>query len=69
VELALHGGEDYELLAAVPSDAVEEARRVIVERFGTRLAEIGEITEGRDLVAVRGDRASPLEPRGWDHFA
>jgi thiamine-monophosphate kinase len=68
-DLALHGGEDYELLAAVPRDAVDDARRRIVERYGTRVTEIGEVTEGPDVVAVRGDREEPLEPKGWDHFA
>jgi thiamine-monophosphate kinase len=68
-DLALHGGEDYELLAALPPDAVGEARRRIVERFGTRLTEIGEIIEDRQVVAIRGQREEPLEPKGWDHFA
>ena len=68
-DLALHGGEDYELLAAVPRDAVDDARRRIVERYGTRVTEIGEVTEGLEVVAVRGDREEPLEPKGWDHFA
>jgi thiamine-monophosphate kinase len=69
VDLALHGGEDYELLAALPPGDVDEARRTVVERFGTRLTEIGAVVEGAGLVAVRGDREEPLEPRGWDHFA
>ncbi|MGH2764866.1 MAG: thiamine-phosphate kinase [Actinomycetota bacterium] len=68
LDLALHGGEDYELLAALPPDAVEEARRTIVERFGTRLTEIGEVVEGSGLVALRGELEEPLEPKGWDHF-
>jgi thiamine-monophosphate kinase len=69
LDLALHGGEDYELLAALPPEAVEGARRTLVERFGTRLTEIGSIVEGTGLVAVRGEVEEPLEPRGWDHFA
>ncbi len=69
VDLALHGGEDYELLAALPPQALERAGRSLVERFGTRLTEIGEITEGTGVVAVRGDAEEPLEPKGWDHFA
>lgn len=68
-ELALHGGEDYELLAALPPEAVDEARARIAERFGTRLTTIGEIVEGDGVVAVRGDEESALEPKGWDHFA
>jgi thiamine-monophosphate kinase len=69
LELALHGGEDYELLAALPPEAVEDAAAKIKERFGTTLASIGAVTE-RGFMAVGSDgRERPLEPRGWDHFA
>lgn len=70
VELALHGGEDYELLAALPAAAVDGALRDLGERYATSLAEIGELTDepGR-LVLVGADGAErELEPRGWDHF-
>jgi thiamine-monophosphate kinase len=67
--LALEGGEDYELLAALPAEAVSRAASKLAERFGTQLTEIGEIREGRGLVAVEADGTErPLEPRGWDHF-
>jgi thiamine-monophosphate kinase len=68
-DLALHGGEDYELLAALPPDSVDQARRDVVERYRTRLTTIGEVTEGAGMIAVRGDEESPLAPEGWDHFA
>jgi thiamine-monophosphate kinase len=69
VELALHGGEDYELLAALPPEAVEDARARLADRFGTPLAEIGEVVAGEGVVAVRPDgTTAPLEPGGWDHF-
>lgn len=68
--LALGGGEDYELLATLPPEAVEPAREALSERFGVRLSEIGRIVEGSGLVAVDAEgRGSPLEPLGWDHFA
>jgi thiamine-monophosphate kinase len=55
VDLALHGGEDYALLAASPA-AIEGFRRV------------GEVTPGRS-VALRGaDGDREIEPRGYDHF-
>jgi len=56
LDLALHGGEDYALVAAGPT-AIEGFRR------------IGEIRAGRGLVlrGVTGER--PIEPRGFDHFA
>jgi thiamine-monophosphate kinase len=67
--LALGGGEDYELVATIPEDAVAPAAATLRERFGTALTEIGDVREGDGLVAVDLDGAErPLEPRGWDHF-
>lgn len=66
---ALGGGEDYELLSALPDGAVDIARTELADAFGTPLAEIGVIAEGA-LVAVAGDGSErPLDPLGWDHFA
>jgi thiamine-monophosphate kinase len=68
-EMALHGGEDYELLAALPSHAVPQAQAALEERYGTALTDIGEITEGSLVLDLPDGRQEPLEPRGWDHFA
>jgi thiamine-monophosphate kinase len=69
IELALHGGEDYELLAALPPDRVEGAQRTMGERLGTALTVIGEVTEDSLLLDRGATGQEPLEPRGWDHFA
>jgi len=70
VELAVGGGEDYELLATIDLTDLERARGELDERFGTSLTDVGVITEGRGLVAVGVDgRETPLRPLGWDHFA
>lgn len=70
LDLALHGGEDYELLAAMPREAVEPAREALGDRFGTTLTEIGEVTAGPEIMAVSDDGSEgALEPKGWDHFA
>ena len=70
LQLALHGGEDYELLAALPPEAVGAARRTLAERFGTLLTEIGEFREGEGVAAVAPDGSeAPLPVGGWDHFA
>ncbi|HEX9410149.1 MAG TPA: thiamine-phosphate kinase [Actinomycetota bacterium] len=70
LDLALSGGEDYELLATLPAPAVSRAREQLGERFGTALTDIGEIREGEGLVAVDAEGTErPLEPKGWDHFA
>lgn len=69
LDLALHGGDDYELLAAIPPQAVEEAQRKLVDRFGTPLTVFGEVT-GEGFVAVAADGTErALEPRGWDSLA
>lgn len=68
---AIGGGEDYELLATLPSpEAVEGARREMGETFGVALTEIGWIVGGSRVKAVGADGGErPLEPAGWDHFA
>lgn len=69
LDLALSGGEDYELLATIDLTHVGRAREELDERFGVTLTEVGVIIED-GLVAVDAEgRQSPLEPKGWDHFA
>lgn len=70
LELALSGGEDYELLATMPPVAVAAALGELAETFGVALTEIGEVVTGEGLVAVDADGAArSLRPAGWDHFA
>jgi thiamine-monophosphate kinase len=66
----LGGGEDYQLLATLPSErAVHDARAQLDEGFGVSLADIGVIIEGEGLVAVGADGAErSLAIEGWDHF-
>ena len=69
LSLALSGGEDYELLATMPAGSVEGAAARLLEDFGVRLSDVGEITEEPGLVSVdAGGRTSVLAPVGWDHF-
>ena len=68
LELALSGGEDYELVATIDPGAVDDARTRLLDRFGAALTDIGEIT-GSGFVGVDASGAEhPLEARGWDHF-
>jgi thiamine-monophosphate kinase len=57
------GGDDYELLIAVPSERAEGLARAVAP---TPLTVIGRFIEEPGL---RTEDGSPLEPRGWDHFA
>lgn len=64
LDLALHGGEDYELLFTVAA-----RKRVPRQIAGVALTEIGRITRGRKIV-VRNAKGigHELQARGWEHF-
>jgi thiamine-monophosphate kinase len=67
---ALLGGEDYELLAAVPPRKLA-GLRARCRRLRVRLTEIGELTgetETVDLVGPGGKRR-PFPEGGFDHFS
>jgi thiamine-monophosphate kinase len=64
LELALHGGEDYELLFTAPFRT-----RVPAQIAGVHVTRLGEIIPGnRLLLTDRPGRRRPLPPRGWEHF-
>jgi thiamine-monophosphate kinase len=66
LELALYGGEDYELIFTVPRSKVVRLPRSVE---GVKLHEIGEITADSGLRMITSDgRESSLNPRGYDHF-
>ena len=65
VELALHGGDDYELLFTVSR---RKLGRVPRSYRGLRLTRIGEITRGKTILAVKDGVPRKLETRGWDPF-
>ena len=64
LELALHGGEDYELLFTAPQN-----RKIPSRIVGVPVTQIGQITRTRKII-LRNHRgvAHELEPRGWEHF-
>jgi thiamine-monophosphate kinase len=64
IELAASGGEDYELLVALPSDRMAAAAEALAEE-GTELTEIGYATEGGG-VALRLPGGGEIQPRGFD---
>lgn len=66
LQLALHGGEDFELLFTVnPADVPRLPRRV----DGVEIKRIGEITAAHEGVKIsEGTRVWELRPGGWKHF-
>jgi thiamine-monophosphate kinase len=68
LSLALHGGEDYELLLAVDPLRYAELEE-LAGVWGVPVCEVGGFFAGEPLVVIRdgaGERA--LEPGGYDHF-
>jgi thiamine-monophosphate kinase len=66
VELALHGGEDYELIFTV---ARNQASRVPRALAGVTLHDVGEILPSRGLrLVLRDGTEVKLAALGYDHF-
>jgi thiamine-monophosphate kinase len=69
VDLALQGGEDYELLVAVRPEETERLTAQVYQETGARLAAIGRFTEkehGRKV--KREGREAALEITSYDHM-
>lgn len=67
LELALNGGEDYELLFTVPKRRTAKVPR---SHRGVPLHCIGRICRSRDVLLVReGGACAPLAEAGYDHFS
>jgi thiamine-monophosphate kinase len=64
--LALHGGEDFELLFTVRPENVPRLPRRVDGVSVTRIGEIKESSEGINI--SEGARVWKLDPRGWEHF-
>ena len=66
-ELALYGGEEYELVLAIKQRSWKEALQAVRE-VGGSLIRIGKVVKKSDIVLQWKGRAIPIEPRGWEHF-
>jgi thiamine-monophosphate kinase len=64
LDLALHGGEDYELLFTA-----RPGNRIPKQIAGVAITQIGQIVRGRGILMEAANGAIvDLEPRGWEHF-
>jgi thiamine-monophosphate kinase len=67
MDLALNGGEDYELLFSVPS---RKAPQIAGKFNDVPLHCIGEICRSKEILLVlTNGKQAPLSPAGYDHFA
>ena len=68
LQLALDGGEDYELLFTAPRSA--KLPRSIAGVPITSIGRIQKKAKARpQLLLVTGNARTPIEPRGWQHFS
>ena len=66
MDLALAGGEDYELAMTVRPDGIEAVRSDL-EEVGCRLTVVGSVASG-NAVTVSGIGGDGSPPSGFDHF-
>jgi thiamine-monophosphate kinase len=66
LQLALHGGEDYELLFTIPAG---QTKKLSHAPGASTLSAIGEITRDRQILLVTPDgKTKLLKSQGWDPF-
>jgi thiamine-monophosphate kinase len=69
LELALSGGEDYELLFTCPTAAAPEIAAAVLARTGTAVAVIGDVTDGTGVTFLDASGNAMAPNTGFDHFA
>jgi thiamine-monophosphate kinase len=64
LDLALRGGEDFELIFTIDRDRYQEAKMMLGE-IGCPVTAVGEVTSGEKRL---GDAPLQGEGQGWDHL-
>jgi thiamine-monophosphate kinase len=67
LELALYGGEEYELVLAVKPKLWSRAREA-VEKAGGQLLQIGKVTDEKRVLLEMDGKSRRVEARGYEHF-
>jgi len=67
LQLAAAGGEDYELLAALPAERLGDASTAIGDAAETTLTPVGRVAAGEGA-RIRLPGGASLEAGGYDHF-
>jgi thiamine-monophosphate kinase len=67
IELALYGGEEYELVMTIDPKNWEKAESAVAA-VGGKLLPIGKATRDRQILLSWDDGKLEVEPRGYEHF-
>lgn len=65
IEMALSGGDDYELLFTVPEARMQELYQLATE---IKITQIGRVLAGESVVVVQEGKAWQCESEGYQHF-
>jgi thiamine-monophosphate kinase len=66
LQMALHGGDDYELLFTVPP---RNSKKLSKAPGFSQLTPIGEVTRGKSITLISPEGTKkPLKSQGWDPF-
>jgi thiamine-monophosphate kinase len=68
LDLALGGGEDYELCLAAEAGALDPLVPEFQSRFGVPLTRVGRVVEGEGVALERADGTLAPLGGGWSHF-
>lgn len=69
IELAVAGGEDYELLVTVAPDILKNIQNEFFDKFGMPLTQIGSIFSGKpEITWYNKSKKVQLSQTGFDHF-
>ncbi len=66
-ELALYGGEEYEILVTVKPELWEKAAKAL-EAVGGTLVKIGVVIEEKKVLLEMGGKTLHVDAKGWQHF-
>ena len=66
-ELALYGGEEYEILLTVKPSLWSAAEKAVIG-VGGRLLRIGRVTAEKRVLFKMNGKKHVVEPRGYEHF-
>jgi len=67
VELALYGGEEYELIFSFKPEERDKVQSALAG-VDCGLHVIGEVTEEKEITLDHGGEVKPIGPGGWIHF-
>ncbi|MEM4262808.1 MAG: thiamine-phosphate kinase [Thermoplasmata archaeon] len=67
-DIALHSGDEYELVFTASQEGLDDLRTVYESHVGKEFAVIGKVVERKEIVQTRRGRTELLLDRGYEHF-